>query len=215
MISYWQNSYDIICASLLEHLQLIGLALLCSVPFAFLFVFIISNTKIFGKLIMFMLVIIYCVPSIALFSLLIPLFGLGKTTAVIGLTAYNQILLVRSITSAKAAISSDIDESAKGLGLSGSSRFFAIDFPLMLPYLISGLRIVTVSTAGIATIAALINAGGLGQILFDGMRMNSIPKIITAIILISGLSLILNAALEYFEKKAVSFATGSYSSMGI
>lgn len=82
---------------------------------------------------------------------------------------------MRSILSAKEAISPDIDEAAKGLGLNGSSRFFAIDFPLMLPYLLSGLRVVTVSTTGIGTIAALINAGGLGRILFEGMRMYSIP----------------------------------------
>ena len=80
--------------------------------------------------------------------------------------------------------------------------------PVMLPYLISGIRIVTVSTTGIATMAGLIHAGGLGNILFEGMRTYHMPKLIWGILMVSGLAMLLNFLFIRLENWAVRYAQG-------
>ena len=80
--------------------------------------------------------------------------------------------------------------------------------PVMLPYLITGIRIVTVSTTGIATMAGLINAGGLGNILFEGMRTYHMPKLIWGILMVSGLAMLLNFLFIKLENRAVRYAQG-------
>ena len=209
MIAYISIHYMSILQAVIEHLRLTILALLCSIPLAFLlFLVLFLTPKTIGTLLTGLLVTIYCIPSIALFTLLIPWFGLGEVTAIIGLTAYNQILLIRNIRASYDAIPRQIKEAAESLGISSRKCFQHIYLPLMLPYLIGGLRIVTISTMGIATMAALINAGGLGRILVEGMRMFSMPRILVAVILISGLALVLNFILIKLERVARRYATG-------
>ncbi|MGI6096016.1 MAG: ABC transporter permease [Lachnospiraceae bacterium] len=208
MLDYTIRYYDKLLMALLEHLQLVIITLLISAPLALLISLIISRYKALYHIIYSVLLLIYCIPSIALFSLMIPLFGLGKGTAIIGMTAYNLILLLRNITTARNAIPGAVRDAAAGLGLDNKQIMKMIYFPIMLPYLISGLRIATVSTTGIATMAGLINAGGLGNILFEGMRMYHMPKIIWGIILVSGLALVVNAIFAKLENKAVLWANG-------
>jgi len=191
-----------------EHLRLTALSLLFSIPLAFLLSLILIQSKPIGAVLTVLLVTIYCIPSIALFTMLIPWFGLGEMTAIIGLTAYNQILLIRNIKASYEAIPRQMKEAAESLGISSRRCFQNIYLPQMLPYLIGGLRIVTISTMGIATMAALINAGGLGRILVEGMRMFSMPRILVAVLLISGLALVFNFALIKLERMARRYATG-------
>ena len=208
MISYISIHYMSILHAIVEHLWLTVLSLFFSIPLAALLSLLLFRSKTIGAILTGLLVAIYCIPSIALFTMLIPWFGLGETTAVIGLTAYNQILLIRSIRAAYEAIPGQTREAAESLGISGRRCFQHIYLPLMLPYLIGGMRIVTISTMGIATLAALINAGGLGRILVEGMRMFSMPRILVAVILISGLALVLNFILIKLERLARKYATG-------
>lgn len=208
MISYLLNNYDKLLVALLEHIQLVGVTLLISIPFSIIFSYIASISRFVNKIVLSFMLIIYCIPSIALFTLLIPLLGLGKTTAIVGMTAYNQILLMRSIFTSWSSIPTYIKTAAKSTGMPNLILLKHIYLPIMLPHLISGLRIATVSTTGIATMAALINAGGLGKILFDGMRGNNIFKIIIGIVLSSGLAMLLNILFSSFENKALFKAVG-------
>lgn len=208
MIPYTLNNYERLLLSLLEHLELVAVTLLLSVPLAMLVSLITDKSRVLHHTIYGVLLIIYCVPSIALFSLLIPLTGLGKGTAIIGMTAYNLILLLRNIDSARKAIPAAVKDVAAGMGLTERQTLRLVDLPIMLPYLISGLRVATVSTTGIATMAGLINAGGLGGILFEGMRSYHMPKIIWDILLVSGLALCFNAVFARLENRAVLYANG-------
>lgn len=208
MLNYTMHYYDKLLMALAEHLQLVAITLLISAPVAMLISFIIDKNKVVHHITYGFLLLIYCIPSIALFSIMIPIFGLGKGTAIIGMTAYNLLLLLRNITAARKAVPEPVKEAAAGLGLNGKQTMKMIYFPIMLPYLISGLRIATVSTTGIATMAGLINAGGLGNILFEGMRMYHMPKIIWGIILVSGMALVMNAIFAKLENIAVIWANG-------
>lgn len=206
--SYTIKYYDRLIIDFSNHLQLVGMALAISIPLAILVTYLSSLHRKLNYLIYGTLLLIYCIPSIALFSLLIPFFGLGKTTALIGLVGYNQIIFLRSFKTAFEAIPMPIIEITESMGMSKMDRFKLINLPIMLPYLLSGLRVATVSTTGIATMAALINAGGLGNLLFEGMRTFHMPKLIWGIVLTSGLALCFNYIFAFFENKAVKYATG-------
>ena len=208
MISYTLKNYDKLFGALAEHLELVGITLLISVLLACAVYLVLSRFPLLQKVMLLLLLLAYCIPSIALFAFLVPVLGLGKGTAVVGMTIYNLFLLLRSIQTAEHAVPADIYEAARGIGLSGMQSMRLVYLPVMLPYLITGIRIVTVSTTGIATMAGLINAGGLGNILFEGMRTYHMPKLIWGILMVSGLAMLLNFLFIKLENRAVRYAQG-------
>ena len=143
---------------------------------------------------------IYSVPSLAMFAILIPLTGLGKTTAIIVLVVYNQYLLLRNFLTGLNEVDQAMIEAAIGMGMKKSQTLVLIQIPLAKKALFTGIRLALVSTIGIATIAASINAGGLGTILFDGLRTMNTNKIIWGSILAAGLAVVTNYTLDYIER---------------
>ncbi len=113
---------------------------------------------------------LYTIPSVALFGLLVPYTGLSRTTAVIPLTSYTLLILVTSIVDGFRSVPADVRDAADGMGLTPMQRVLRVELPLAMPYIITGLRIATVSTVGLVTIAAIIGQGGLGRLILDGLR---------------------------------------------
>jgi osmoprotectant transport system permease protein len=146
--------------------------------------------------------IIYTIPSLSFFVLLIPIFGLGTTPAIIALTAYVQLLLVRNWLVGLTTIDPSILEAAKGMGMSGWQRFWQVEFPLAMPMLLVGVRLVALSSIGIGTIAAFINAGGLGVLLFQGVITANYDKILAGAVAVTILSFSANYAIRMLEKRA-------------
>lgn len=145
---------------------------------------------------------IYSIPSLALFSLLIPITGLGKDTAIIVLVLYNQYILLRNFIAGLDNVDENIIEAAKGMGMSNMQMLIKVKIPLAKKSLFTGIRLAVVSTIGIATIGALINAGGLGTILFDGLRTMNVNKILWGSILSAGLALFADKILQKIENKS-------------
>ena len=145
--------------------------------------------------------VLYSVPSLALFALLIPVTGLGKTTAEIVLVAYNQYLLLRNFITGLYQVDPAVIEAAEGMGMKRLQVLWRIRLPLSKKAFFTGIQLAVVSTIGIATIAAMINAGGLGTILFDGLRTLNIYKIIAGSVLSAGLALIINGVFQSVEKR--------------
>lgn len=208
MLTYLFKYYDKLFLLLLEHLQIVLLSLLISLLIAVPAALLISRSKRVSTAVLAVFGVIYSIPSLALFALLIPFLGLGKITAVFVLVLYNQYILVRNILAGFQSVEPSIIEAGRGMGLSPLQLFFKIQLPLAMPVILGGIRIATVSTIGIATIAAAINAGGLGVILFDGLRMSYLPKILWGTILASGLAFAANQVLLLFEKRSMLKARG-------
>lgn len=145
--------------------------------------------------------VLYSVPSLALFALLIPVTGLGKTTAEIVLIAYNQYLLLRNFISGLYQVDPAVIEAAEGMGMRRLQVLWKVRLPLSKKAFFTGIQLAVVSTIGIATIAAMINAGGLGTILFDGLRTLNIYKIIAGSVLSAGLALVINGVFKAVEKR--------------
>lgn len=113
------------------------------------------------------------IPSLALFALLIPLVGIGATPAIIALTMYALLPIVRNTVSGLFSVDRAVVESAKGMGMSATMRLWRIELPNAWPVMLAGIRVATLLTIGIGAIAALVGGPGLGQEIFRGIR--SIP----------------------------------------
>lgn len=122
--------------------------------------------------------VVYTIPSMALFALLIPWFGLGTYSAMIALIAYTQMILTRNIVVAINSINPAVVEAALGMGMSRWQVLYKIELPLALPLVVSGIRVAVVTVIGIASIAAFIDAGGLGVLIFEGIRTDNASKVI-------------------------------------
>lgn len=196
LIRYPQKIYD----PLLQHLQLTGITLLISFLVAVFISIMILRSRMLSQIIVNLFGIIYSIPSLALFAILIPFFGLGTNTAVFVLVIYNQFILVRNILAGFRSVDPAVIESAEGMGMSDIQLFFRIRLLLASPVILAGVKIAVVSTIGIATIAATINAGGLGVLLFDGLRTQNNAKILWGTLLTSLLAITANLLLGFFEK---------------
>jgi osmoprotectant transport system permease protein len=114
--------------------------------------------------------LIYTVPALALFAFLVPVTGLTRTTALIGLTAYNLLVLVRNDLTGLAGVPADVLDAADGLGMGRLRRLVRVELPLALPAIVAGLRVAIVSTIALVPITALIGQGGFGQFMNRGLQ---------------------------------------------
>lgn len=204
MTRFWEYTtrhYDKLLEALLEHLQMVGITLVISIALALVISLLIMDRKRISAWVMRVCSMIYAIPSLALFALLIPLTGLGSSTAIVVLVIYNQYILVRSFTEGLQLVDSGVMEAAVGMGMTRWQAFRQVRFPLALDAMMAGIHIAVISTIGIATIGATIGAGGLGSILFDGMRTQNAVKIVWGTILSVALVLAVNGLLKLAEQR--------------
>lgn len=201
MIDYFSRYSDKLLAALLEHLELVLVSLLFSLLLAALLTLLCMYKKSVSVLLVNLFSMLYSIPSLAMFAMLIPLTGLGKTTAIFVLTVYNQYLLLRNFIAGLNGVDAAIVESASGMGMTTGQILFKIRLPLSKQAIFTGIRLATISTISIATIAASINAGGLGAILFDGLRTMNLYKILWGSLLSAGLAVAMNFFFGAIEKR--------------
>lgn len=137
--------------------------------------------------------VLFTIPSLALFILLIPFTGLSLTTSVIGLTLYSLLILLRNVVAGIEKLPSDVLESARALGYTRWYRFVDVELHLILPSLFAGLRIASVTLVGLVTVTALIGQGGLGQLLLSGFNQDFLTPIVVSVVLSLVLSFIFDS----------------------
>ncbi len=201
-MSYLIDHFDRVGQLFVQHLELTAEALLLALLIAMPLGVLIARVRRLQGPILGLLGVIYTVPSLSLFVLLIPWFGLGTAPALIALVAYAQLMLVRNWAVGLTGIDPALLEAADGMGMSGWQRFWLVEFPLALPLLLAGIRLATLSTIGIATIAAYINAGGLGTLLFEGVVTANGQKIVAGGLAVSVLAVTVNYLLWFIEHRA-------------
>lgn len=202
MLAYLSDNYDRIFMLFIEHLMLTLLSLLIALLIALPVGILLSKVKWLSVPALAVLGILYSIPSLAMFAFLIPVMGLGVKPAIIALIAYSQLILVRNVMAGFQMIDPAIIEAGEGMGLSSLRLFWKIELPLALPVILGGMRIATISIISIATIAAWINAGGLGVILFEGLYQNHTPKIFWGTLSVSLLAISANQLLLTLEKRS-------------
>ncbi|MDR1230510.1 MAG: ABC transporter permease [Spirochaetaceae bacterium] len=210
MIQYFMRYHGRLFTALGQHLLILLATMAISLTLAALLTLILHRKGRFAEQTALRIAgAVYAVPSLALFALLIPVLGLGMRTAVFVLVLYNQFLLLRNFLAGFNAVPPPLIEAGTGMGMTWLQIIVLIKLPLSLPVIIAGIRLAVVSTIGIGTIAAVINAGGIGAILFDGLRTNNAVKIVWGSLLCALLALGANAALLRLETLARKTAGGT------
>ena len=144
--------------------------------------------------------ILFIIPSLALFVMLIPLLGLGAKPAIVGLSSYTLLILLRNVVTGLRGVPSEVLDAADGMGDGPWQRLVRIELPLALPLIVSGIRIAVVTVIGIATVAAFIDAGGLGTIILAGIDQNYTEKILVGGLLTALLATLFDVALSHAER---------------
>ena len=200
MIDFLLSHPEKVITPLLEHISLTAITLAFSVLLASALTVLAVVMPVIGNMLTAVFSVVYSIPSLALFALMIPLTGLGRTTAVIVLCAYNQYLLLGNFLTGLSEVDPGVREAAKGIGMTTMQELFLVQIPLARKALFAGIRLAMVSTIGIGTIAAAINAGGLGTLLFDGLRTMNTAKILWGSLLSAVLAVSANGLLKLAEK---------------
>ena len=144
--------------------------------------------------------VIYTIPSLALFALLVPVTAYTATTATIALALYTVVILVRNAVTGLAEVPAEVVEAARGMGLSAWQRLLRVELPIALPSIVAGVRVATVSTISLLTVAAYVGTGGFGQLIDQGFRADYRAKIVTACLACVLLALIADALLVLLQR---------------
>jgi osmoprotectant transport system permease protein len=146
--------------------------------------------------------VLYTIPSLALFALLLPITGFTTLTAEIGLVSYTLAIFVRNFVEGVDAVAPAVVDAADGMGYRPLRRFVTVELPLAAPAIVAGLRIATVSTVGLVTITGLIGQGGYGAFIQSGLARNFNTEIMVGGGLSVVMAVVLDVALVLTERAA-------------
>ena len=208
----WISSHiPVIRAALTQHIELtvvaVGVGLLIAAPLGLL----VWRRRILRGPIYSVTGILYTIPSLALFALLVPFFGLSFLTAEIGLVSYTLLILIRNIVVGLDAIPPEVREAARGMGFRPAAELIRIDIPLAIPAAMAGLRIATVTTIGLVTITALIGKGGLGSLINDGLIRDFKTPLVVGTVLSIALAIVADLSLAGVQRLVTPWTTARTS----
>ncbi|KKB36863.1 ABC transporter permease/substrate-binding protein [Bacillus thermotolerans] len=184
----------------IEHIQLSFIALFFAVLIAVPLGIWLTRHKKTAESIIGVTAVLQTIPSLALLGLMIPLFGIGKVPAVIALVAYALLPILRNTYTGITGVDEAVIESAQAMGMNGRQLFTKVELPLAMPVMMAGIRTAMVLIVGTATLAALIGAGGLGDVILLGIDRNNAPLIIIGAIPTALLAIFFDVLLRMAEK---------------
>nr|WP_202556225.1 ABC transporter permease [Streptomyces sp. SID4950] len=174
---------QILLDAVLQHLRLTGLAVLIGLALALPLAVVARRWRWASGPVLAVTTILYTIPSLAMFSLLLPLYGLSASLVVAGLVLYSLTLLVRNILAGLRAVPEETRQAARGLGYGPVRLLLTVELPLALPAAMAGLRIATVSAVSLVTVGAIVGFGGLGNLIYAGMNTYFKAQVLTASVL--------------------------------
>ena len=200
-MSWALENYDRLAIALGEHVVLVATALVISLVIAFPLGIWTARRPALYVAAMTVTGVLYTIPALALFALLIPFMGLGKAPAITALVLYSLLILVRNIAIGIRQVPAELIEAADGMGYGKAGRLLRIELPMALPVIVAGIRITVVTQIAVATVAAYINAGGLGDIIFQGIAQDFGEKIAAGAVLTSLLAIAADESLKGVERR--------------
>jgi osmoprotectant transport system permease protein len=198
-----ERNLGVIGQRLMEHLLLTGIAIGVGLLLAFVLALGIRQApRLYGP-VMWITGVLYTIPSLALFALLVPITGLTSLlTPEIPLVSYTLLILVRNIVAGLRAVPNDVREAAIGMGYSDTQVLWRIELPLAMAVIIAGVRVAVVTTIGLVTVTAVIGQGGLGALIMQGIQQFfSTPLLIGAVLSIL-LAVIFDGILVLLQRAA-------------
>ena len=200
MVQLLSSRWDFFGKLLLEHLQISLIAIVLAIAMGLLTGIAISEYRKSSKVVMGVINFIYTIPSISLLGFLIPLSGIGNTTAVIALTIYALLPMVRNTYTGLANVEPLLVEAATGMGSTRLQVLCKVKLPLAMPVIMAGIRNMAVMTIALAGIASFIGAGGLGVAIYRGITTNNKAMTLAGSLLIALLAILADTLVGLLEK---------------
>jgi osmoprotectant transport system permease protein len=154
-----------------------------------------------GRVILAGLNVVYTIPSLALFALLIPLLGIGVPTAIVALVAYAQMILVRNVAVGLNGVPAPLLDAARGLGMSPRQAFWRVEIPQALPVIVGGVRLAAITLVALAALAAWIDAGGLGVLILYGLEHDDVDRAVAGALGAALLAVLADVSLRTLQKR--------------
>jgi len=182
-----------------QHLEIVALAILIGFAVAFALALLAHRVRWLQPPLLAVTGVLYTVPSIAFFFLMLPVTGLGKDTAIVVLAAYTLQIIYRNTMLGLANVPASVKDAARGMGFTRRQILWRIELPLAIPEIIAGLRLASVSTIAIATLAVFISAGGLGTQMY-GANLTFPTSIIIAAAIVILMALVFDGLLLFAKR---------------
>ena len=200
IIDLAQNRWDFFLELLIEHVQISLLSITIAMVIGLAIGILISEYQKSSKVVIGIVNFIYTIPSISLLGFLIPLSGVGDTTAVIALSVYALLPMVRNTHTGLTNVSPLLVEAATGMGSTRVQTLVKVKLPQAMPVIISGIRNMAVMTIALAGIASFIGAGGLGVAIYRGITTNNKAMTLMGSLLIAVLAIVVDFLIGRAEK---------------
>lgn len=185
--------------TIFEHIQISFIALLIAALIGVPLGIALTKTRKLSEVIMNIAAVLQTIPSLALLGLMIPLFGIGKVPAVIALVVYALLPILRNTYTGINEVDPSLVEAAKGIGMKPGRRLSKVELPIAMPVIMAGIRTAMVLIIGTATLAALIGAGGLGDLILLGIDRNDTSLILIGAIPAALLAILFDLVLRYMQ----------------
>ena len=190
---YLKDRHGDLTSALTQHLQITAWSLGLGIVIAFPLALLARRLPRLQGLVLGTSTMLYTIPSLALFPLLVPFTGITEKTVVIGLALYALTILVRSMLAGLTGVPEEVRESARGLGYGRLRLLVRVELPLALPVIMAGIRVATVSTVALTTVGTLVSYGGLGDLIRDGVQNDFKAELLAASVLCVVLAVVLAA----------------------
>jgi osmoprotectant transport system permease protein len=177
---YVRTRGSILTDALVEHIWITVVSVLIGLLVAFPLALLARRYRRLEGLVVGTTTAIYTIPSLALFSLLLPVSGLTPTTVIIGLALYSLTILVRNVIEGLKGVPEEVRESAIGMGYGRARLLLRVELPLAVPTIMAGLRVAAVSTVALTTVGAIVGYGGLGNLLLQAVDSKFKAQVLTA-----------------------------------
>ncbi|EIW20239.1 MULTISPECIES: ABC transporter permease [Pelosinus] len=202
LFSIFQTRYEDILLASWEHLQLTFIALFIANLIAIPLGILLTRHKKWAEPIIGVASVFQTIPSLALLGFMIPFLGIGTLPAIIALTIYGLLPILRNTYTGIVGVTPAAVEAGIGMGMTSMQVLFMVELPMALSVIMAGIRTATVLIIGVATLAALIGAGGLGDLIFRGIAMANSPLILAGALPAAFLAIAFDFALKHLEDKA-------------
>jgi osmoprotectant transport system permease protein len=200
------RNLDTVWAAVLAHLGLVAAALALALLVALPLGLLVARRPAARAAVLGTASLLYSLPTLALFALLVPVLGLGFRPALLALVSYAVPILLRALVAGLASAPPAVLDAADGMGLTPRQRLWRVEVPLALPALLGGLRVASVTLVSAATVAAYINAGGLGTLILTGLDQGHTEKILVGAGLVTLIALLLDAVLGAVQRRLPALA---------
>ena len=195
------ENYDALWTALLQHVAIVGQALAISLAISLpLGIWAARRPRVYTAVLV-VAGALYTVPALALFALLIPIMGLGAGPALVAIVMYSLLVLTRNVVVGLREVPADVLEAADGMGYGRWRRLAAVELPLAAPVIMAGVRLTVVTQISVATVGAFIGAGGLGDIIFQGITQDIGEKVVAGAVAASALAVGADDILRRAERR--------------